>query len=221
MVSLAPNVRANSSAETTAFFEYSEKSVGAKICRNCIAPPPFSVVLNRSCCRLCEIIVADERDERLDGPDMVGQLFGKRQGFAHQTSNALSHGVVEAFYVIRVAAFLRHGFMLGWWNHALGGFVSIRMDRGLLTVHSPASASSCRITTAAGLTGSWTCQGSGQAANRSTIPCKSQVRLTPTARQISRREMRSRSRRSISVRCACEMMLSSALATHWRPPVVH
>src|SRR5262245_43373867 len=60
MVSLAPNVRANSSAETTAFFEYSEKSVGAMICRNCIAPPPFSVVLyNRSCCSLCEISVAD------------------------------------------------------------------------------------------------------------------------------------------------------------------
>src|SRR5262245_37866920 len=56
MVSLAPDVRANSSAETTAFCEYSEKSVGAKICRNGIAPPPVSVVLHRSCCRLCEIM---------------------------------------------------------------------------------------------------------------------------------------------------------------------
>ena len=41
----------------------------------------------------------------------------------------------QAFDVIRFAGFLCNGFMLGWWNHALVGFVSIRMERGLLTVH--------------------------------------------------------------------------------------
>jgi hypothetical protein len=50
----------------------------------------------------------------------------------HQTRNALSQGVVEAFDVIRSASFLCNGFMLGWWNHALVGFVLIRMERGLL-----------------------------------------------------------------------------------------
>ena len=51
-------------------------------------------------------------DEILDGPDMVGQLFGKRQSCAHETRNAWSQGVVEAFDVMRCAGFLRHGFML-------------------------------------------------------------------------------------------------------------
>jgi hypothetical protein len=74
-------------------------------------------------------------DEIRDGPDMVGQLFGKRQGCAHETRNAWSQGVVEAFDVMRVAGFLRHGFMLDWWNHALVGFVLIHMEPGLLTVH--------------------------------------------------------------------------------------
>ena len=74
-------------------------------------------------------------DEILDGPEMVGQLFGKRQGFAHETRNAWSQGVVEAFDVMRFAGFLRHGCMLGWWNHALVGFVWIRMAPGRLTVH--------------------------------------------------------------------------------------
>jgi hypothetical protein len=44
-------------------------------------------------------------------------------------------GAVEAFDVIRFAGFLCSGFMLGWRNHALVGFVLIRMERGLLTVY--------------------------------------------------------------------------------------
>jgi hypothetical protein len=67
-------------------------------------------------------------------------------------------------------------------NHGLFAFFPTKL-------HSPsASASSRRMTTSVGLTGSWTCQCSGQAAKHSTIKCKSQVRLTPTARQIPRRE---------------------------------
>src|SRR5262249_29584627 len=47
-----------------------------------------------------------------------------------------------------------------------------------------------------------TCRSSGQAAKRCTIKCNSQVRLTPTARQIPRSEMRSNNKCSTIVRCA-------------------
>jgi hypothetical protein len=39
----------------------------------------------------------------LDGTDVVRQFLGGRQRVAHQTRNALSQGVVEAFDVIRFA----------------------------------------------------------------------------------------------------------------------
>src|SRR6516162_2410905 len=48
-------------------------------------------------------------------------------------------------------------------------------------------------------------RSSGQAAKRATITCNSQVRLTPTARQMPRSEMRSRSRCSTMERRSSEM----------------
>jgi hypothetical protein len=71
------------------------------------------------------------------------------------------------------------------------------------------SFSSC-TTTSAGPAGGWTCKRSGQAAKRSLIKYKSHVRLTPTARQIPRKEMRSRHRYSMSVRCSSAMKRSYA-----------
>jgi hypothetical protein len=64
-------------------------------------------------------------DEELDGTDVVRQLLGERQRVAHQTRNALSQGVVEAFDVIRFAVLLRNGFVLGWWNHTLVDLIAI------------------------------------------------------------------------------------------------
>jgi len=40
-------------------------------------------------------------DEELDGTDVVRQFFGERQRVAHQTRNAWSQGVIEAFDMIR------------------------------------------------------------------------------------------------------------------------
>jgi hypothetical protein len=73
-------------------------------------------------------------DEILDSTDVVGQLFGERQRFAHQTGNALSQGIVEMFNVIGLARFLCDGFVPNRWDHALIGFILIRMERGLFTV---------------------------------------------------------------------------------------
>jgi hypothetical protein len=47
-----------------------------------------------------QVIVADKQ---LDGPDMVGELLGKRQCVAHQTGHALAQGVVEPLDVIGCA----------------------------------------------------------------------------------------------------------------------
>ena len=73
-------------------------------------------------------------DEILDSTDMVGQLFGKRQGFAHQTRDALPQRVIEALDVIGFPGVLRDGFVLGWWHHALVGLIVIRMEYSLLVV---------------------------------------------------------------------------------------
>jgi DDE domain len=61
-----------------------------------------------------------------------------------------------------------------------------------------------------------TLPSSGQAAKRTTIQCKSQVRLTPTARQIPRSERRSRRRCSPMVRRSSAMRRSWAMAPNWR-----
>jgi len=52
-------------------------------------------------------------DEELDGTDVVSQFLGDRHRVAHQTRNALSQGVVEAFNVIGFAGFLRYCFVPG------------------------------------------------------------------------------------------------------------
>jgi hypothetical protein len=44
--------------------------------------------------------------EILDGADVIRQFFGEGGCLAHQTRNALSQSVVEAFDVIRFADFL-------------------------------------------------------------------------------------------------------------------
>ena len=86
---------------------------------------------------------------------------------------------------------------------------------------SSASASSRDITTAVGWAGSWACRSSGQAVKHSTIKCKSHVRLTPTARQIPRSEMRSPQQvfdpRALLVRNAAV----DGVAVNWRPHALH
>ena len=57
----------------------------------------ISVVLNRSCCRSREIIVADEIPY---GTNVVGQFLRERQRFAYQTGQTLPQRVVETFDVI-------------------------------------------------------------------------------------------------------------------------
>jgi hypothetical protein len=52
-------------------------------------------------------------DEELDGTDVASQFLGDRHRVAHQTRNALSPGVVEAFNVISFVGFLRYSFALG------------------------------------------------------------------------------------------------------------
>ena len=74
-------------------------------------------------------------DEILDGTDMVGQLFGKREGFAHQTGNALSQGIVETFNVIGFPGFLCDSLVSNRWDHALIGLLLIRLERDLFTIH--------------------------------------------------------------------------------------
>jgi len=48
------------------------------------------------CCRSRQVVMANEE---LNGPDMVGELLGKRQRCAYQPRNALSQRVVEPFDV--------------------------------------------------------------------------------------------------------------------------
>jgi hypothetical protein len=73
-------------------------------------------------------------DEKLDGADVIRQVFGERQRLAHQTGNALPQGVVEAFNVIGFACLLRDGSVPLYRNHTCIGFILVRMKRGLFTV---------------------------------------------------------------------------------------
>src|SRR5688572_4274769 len=77
-------------------------------------------------------------DDILDGTDRVGPLFGKRSGLSHQAGKALSQGIVEAFKVIGLPSVFRDGLMSSRRYHALVGFVSICMERGLFTVYQRA-----------------------------------------------------------------------------------
>ena len=74
-------------------------------------------------------------NEILDGSDMVGQLFGRRQGFARQPGNTLPQGVVEAFNMIGFPGFLRNGSVPLRRNHTWVDFILICMEGSLFTVH--------------------------------------------------------------------------------------
>src|SRR5262245_52586986 len=66
-------------------------------------------------------------DEVLNGPDMVGQLFGECQRVTYQTGDALPQGVVEALNVIGFPGFLRDGFVLRRRNDPFVDFILIRI----------------------------------------------------------------------------------------------
>src|SRR5262245_4721537 len=86
---------------------------------------------------------------------------------------------------------------------------------------SSASASKRDSSTSVGWVGRWACKSSGQAVKHSTIKCNSHVRLMPTVRQIPRREIRSRSRCSICIRCSDAMLRSMLSAVNWRLHALH
>ena len=71
-----------------------------------------------------------------------------------------------------------------------------------------------RHSTAAGRVGSGTWRSSGHAVKHSTIKCTSQVRLTPTVRQMPRSERRSHNSCSICRRCAGAMLRPMASAVN-------
>ena len=73
-------------------------------------------------------------DEILDSTDMVGQLFGERQGFADQPGNTLPQGVVEAFNVIGFPGFLCDGSVPLRRNYTCVGFLFVCIEGGLFTV---------------------------------------------------------------------------------------
>ena len=73
-------------------------------------------------------------NEELHGPDMVGELLGKRQRRAYQTRNALSQRVVEAFDVSGLARYLADRLVLRCRNHLLIYHILIRVKRGVVTV---------------------------------------------------------------------------------------
>lgn len=74
-------------------------------------------------------------DEVLDGPDMIGQLFGEGQGIPHQPGDALPQGVIETLDMIGFAGVLRNGFVLRSGNHACVDSIVIRIERRPLAVH--------------------------------------------------------------------------------------
>jgi hypothetical protein len=74
-------------------------------------------------------------DEEFDGTDVGRQLFGEREGIAHQTGNTLPQGVIEAFGVIGFARFLRDGSVPLRRNHTRVGFILVRMKRGLFPLY--------------------------------------------------------------------------------------
>ena len=113
-------------------------SVRTRVCNNKCAPsldhciccflqnrsdsPGFSGKISGSdihlmlalCCRSRQVVMANEE---LHGPDMIGELLGKRQRRAYQPRNALSQRVVEPFDVIGCARSLADRFVLRCRNH--------------------------------------------------------------------------------------------------------
>jgi hypothetical protein len=74
-------------------------------------------------------------DEVLDGPEMVGQLFGECQRVTHQTGDALPQGVVEALTGMSPPGFLRDHFVLCRRNHPCVDFILIRRECRLRSVY--------------------------------------------------------------------------------------
>ena len=56
-------------------------------------------------------------NEKFNGPDVVGELLGKRQRVAHQPGHALPQRVVEAFDVIGLPRQLADRCVVRHWNH--------------------------------------------------------------------------------------------------------
>ena len=50
-------------------------------------------------------------DEKPQCTDVILELFGKRQGFAHETSTALAEGVVEALNMVGETSLFANGVM--------------------------------------------------------------------------------------------------------------
>jgi hypothetical protein len=83
------------------------------------------------CCRSRQVVMANEE---LNGPDMVGELLGKRQRRAYQTRNALSQRGVEPFDMIGFARELADRLVLRCRNHLRIDDILIRVKRGVVTV---------------------------------------------------------------------------------------
>jgi hypothetical protein len=74
-------------------------------------------------------------EKELNGADVVGQLFGKRQRVAYQTGDTRPSRVIEALDVIGFAGFLRDGTVLRCWDHALIDGILVGMKQCLFPVH--------------------------------------------------------------------------------------
>jgi hypothetical protein len=74
----------------------------------------MSVVHHRECGVRKMIVVDEERDHA----DVVHPWRGERPCVAHQTRQAWSPGIVDAFDVMRETASIRESVVLGWWPHA-------------------------------------------------------------------------------------------------------
>lgn len=74
-------------------------------------------------------------DEILDGTAMIGQLFGEGERVTHQPRDALSEGVIETLNTIGFTDFFRDRFVLLSWDHALVGFILIRIEHRLRALH--------------------------------------------------------------------------------------
>jgi hypothetical protein len=84
----------------------------------------LTVVLHRSCCSACEMVVAKAIR---DGPDRIGELRGAREGLAHPTRNPLPQGRVKTCQVIGCAGLLRGGLGTLRRHHPWLGCLWIRM----------------------------------------------------------------------------------------------
>ena len=92
----------------------------------CPSPPMLAL-----CCRSRQVVMANEE---LHGPDMVGELLGKRQRRAYQTRHALAQRVVEPCDVIGFARYLADRFVLRGRNHLLIYDILLRVKCGVVTV---------------------------------------------------------------------------------------